>query len=383
MTHDTDEKTVHVIHMVPLGMGGITSLFLNLCEEMKDEGFVFDCLTFRNREEPNERNALRYGGKKYVVPMDRYQNAAVRGVYKFFKTISVLKESQADIIHIHASFPYDILVGVSAKLAGVRHVIFHSHNSSLPHCGAAKRAVMALTRSLIPLVSDQNLACSELAADYMFPGSILRQGRYQVLNNGIPVQKYAFSPAIRQEYRKKLDLDGRWVVGHVGRFTAQKNHGFLLQIFAEIHQKEPNAVLLLLGTGELEDTVQSQAETLRLGSSVIFYGATDQVPELMQAMDCFLLPSLYEGLPVSVLEAQAAGLPVYLSDTITGETDIRGDLRYLPLSAPPKEWADTILAGRSVPWNRAAECALCQGSRYDISCVAEQVRDLYMRMAER
>lgn len=275
MTHETDEKTVHVIHMVPLRMGGITSLFLNLCEEMKDEGFVFDCLTFRDREEPNERNALRYGGKKYVVPMDRYQNAAVRGVYKFFKTISVLKRSQADIIHIHASFPYDILVGVSAKLAGIRHVIFHSHNSSLPPYGRVKRAVMTVSRNLIPLVSDQNLACSELAADYMFPRSILRQGRYQVLNNGIPMQKYAFSPSIRQEYREKMALEDKWVVGHVGRFTAQKNHGFLLQIFAEIHQKEPNAVLLLLGTGELAEQVCSQAAAMGLESSVIFYGATD------------------------------------------------------------------------------------------------------------
>ena len=332
-------KKVKVLQVVPLGAGGITSLVINLAENLDWNRVEFDYLTFFDRKEFNEDKALQYGGKKIVVPIDKYTNSLIRATHKFFDTIRVLKKEEIDIIHINASFPYDILIGVSAKLSGVKKVVFHSHNSNMDNRGALKNTIMKFFKVLIPIISDCNLACSQKAAEYMFPKSVINKGNYSIVNNGITCSKYVFSQQVRDEYRKKIGCGNNCVVGHIGRFTEQKNHKRILSIFEKILEMNTSAVLLLIGTGELEQDIKQEAEKRNLSRNVIFYGVTNEVPQLLQAMDVFLFPSLYEGLPVVGVEVQAAGLPIVMSDVITREVGITEYAKYIPLSASDEEWA--------------------------------------------
>lgn len=368
---------IRVVHMAPLQTGGITSMVLNLAEELAQTEVVFDYLTFREQEELNEKRALSYGGKKLVVPKDRYKNILIRAVYKFVKTIAVLKKEEADIIHINASFPYDIFVGISAKLAGIPSVVFHSHNSDMNRKNVWEKMFMLVCKFFIPLFSDYNLACSESAAGFMFPKKILRQHQYSVLKNGICTSRFLYSRQIRTQYREKWNLQGKFVVGHVGRFTEQKNHRFLLEIFQEIKKKETESVLLLLGTGPLEEEIREMAEHKGLADSILFLGITDQVAEWMQAMDSFVLPSLYEGLPFAAIEAQACGLPVILSDRITREAKVTEPVEYISLETGAKAWAERILVYKDHPRDRNAAQQYIKQAGFDISDTAVQLLNIY------
>lgn len=161
------------------------------------------------------------------------------------------------------------------------------------------------------------LACSDRAGEWMFGDRWMAEGKVTVLPNGIPLREYAFQPDVRRQVRDSWHVGvNTLVVGHVGRFTTQKNHSFLLEIFAELHRKQPDSLLVLAGVGELQDAARSKAEELHLTDSVRFLGFRSDVAELLQGMDIFLMPSLYEGFPVTGVEAQAAGLPCVFSDTI-------------------------------------------------------------------
>lgn len=291
-------KPIKVLQVAPLGAGGVTSLILNIAEKIDNEKVQFDYLTFYDRKEFNEDRAKALGGKKYVVPIDHYKNPLIRSLFKFFYAIKVIRSSEADIIHINGSKPYDVLVGVSAKLAGVNTVFFHSHNSSMDNGSGIKKNIMNLFKKLIPIVSDYNLACSDLAAQFMFPPQILKEKNFTVIKNAIDVEKYRFSEEVRLEYRKKLKMENKLIIGHIGRFMPQKNHKFLIDIFAEIYKKRSDAVLVLIGNGELLDEIKEYVEKKQLKNAVCFYGTTNEVPQILQAFDCFLLPSFYEGLPV-------------------------------------------------------------------------------------
>lgn len=376
-TRKEDSGYIKVIHMVPLRAGGITSMVLNIAEEISGSEVLFDYLTFRDQEEFNEKKALRYGGKKLVVPKDKYGNPLLRAVYKFIKTILVLKKEEADIIHINASFPYDIFVGISAKMAGIPYVIFHSHNSNMSSSNRLKKFLMPLCKVFIPYVSDCNLACSESAANFMFPDKILKEHNYTILKNGIYSSKFLYNADIREQSRAKWSLKRNYVIGHVGRFTEQKNHRFLLEVFREIYRKEKTAVLMLIGTGPLEEKIKALAEKMSLSHRILFLGVTDQVPQLMQAMDCFVLPSLYEGLPFAAVEAQAAGLPVFLSDQITREAAVTETVQYLSLKVPPQKWADTILYFKDHPADRTQAQKQIKESGFDISMTARQLLSIY------
>src|SRR5699024_5001288 len=146
-------------------------------------------------------------------------------------------------------------------------------------------------------------------------------GKYSVLPNGIELNKYDFNPTVRDEIRKKLDLEGKYVVGHAGRFSDQKNHSFLLDIFQKIYEKDKNTIMLLFGVGELLELIKKKAARLGIEDAVIFYGTSNEMEKMWQAMDVFVMPSLHEGLPVTGIEAQASGLPCIFADTITREVD--------------------------------------------------------------
>ena len=375
-------RPIKVLQVAPLGSGGVTSLILNIAGELDSNKVKFDYLTFFDRTEFNEQRAKSMGSKKFVVPIDHYKNPIIRSIFKFIYAIYIIKKADVDIIHIDGSKPYDVLVGVSAKLAGVKKVIFHSHNSSMDKTKGFKKVIMEIIKNFIPMIADYNLACSELAARFMFPQRTLREKKYELVKNAINVERYRFSEDTRVQYRKKLGIENKFTICHVGRFMPQKNHKGLIDIFEMIVRKNPDSILLLIGEGVLFEEIKEYVAEKGLQGFVKFLGTTQEVPEILQASDCFLLPSFYEGLPVVGVEVQASGLPIVMSDTITQEVKLTEQADYLSLEASVKEWADAVLKYNTTKYNRVICADIVADAGFHIREVAERMTVLYENLLQ-
>ncbi len=206
------------------------------------------------------------------------------------------------------------------------------------------------------------------------------ENRFIMLNNAVDASAYTYNPAKRTEMRLQLELTDELAVGHVGRFNQQKNHPFLLEIFAALLKKEPNAVLLLVGGGTDMQRIQAKAQTLGVAEKVRFLGVRSDVTDLMQAMDVFVFPSLYEGLGIALIEAQAAGLPCVVSDTIPHEAYLTDLVDSESLSAPAEKWAEKILAKQAIPrTDRRTEIA---AHGFDITTEAVKLQEFYINAYE-
>jgi glycosyltransferase involved in cell wall biosynthesis len=191
------------------------------------------------------------------------------------------------------------------------------------------------------------IAPSDLAAEYTFGKKAVIRGLVHPLHNAIDLDIYRFSQEARESIRQEFHLEDKLIVGHIGRFNHQKNHMFLLEIFKELSMLQDNAVLMLVGKGELEQQIRAKAVALGIADKIIFTGVRSDVPRLLSAMDVFVFPSFYEGMPNTVIEAQAIGLPCIIADTITKEANITSLVQYLPLSLPPAVWAKKAMDASS------------------------------------
>ena len=228
----------------------------------------------------------------------------------------------------------------------------------------------------MPLVfSDMRIAPSTEAAEFMFGKHCVSSGRAILLHNAVDLDLYRYDPEARSRIRAELGLSPQAkLIGHVGRFMTQKNHTFLLDVFAALHRQEPESVLLLVGGGELEQPLREKTAALGLTDAVRFAGVRRDVPALLSAMDVFVFPSLYEGMPNTVIEAQATGLPCVIADTITREAAVTDLVVYLPLSASADAWAQTALAA-CTPVRADTRAAFVAGG-YEIEAVCRQFEKL-------
>ena len=225
--------------------------------------------------------------------------------------------------------------------------------------------------------ADILMACSLDAGEWLFGKRACQSERFILLPNGIDTRRFAADPEKRRRYRRELGFEGRWVIGNVGRFYDVKNHTFLLDAFQKVHEREPDAVLLLVGVGPLQQEMAQKAVDLGVAEQVVMTGNRDDVPELLGAMDIFAFPSLWEGLPMTVVEAQAAGLPCVLSDTITREVNVSPLVEYLPLGNP-EQWAEAMLTRRP----RLDVTREIVKAGFDIRTSAQRLTELYTQLAE-
>lgn len=234
-----------------------------------------------------------------------------------------------------------------AKQAGAEVCSARSSNSS--DGGGIKMKLTHLAGKLLyNRYIDVRLAPSDLAAEYSFGKKRVERGEVIFLHNGIDLEVFKFDPEARREIRREFGVpENAFLLGHVGRFSEQKNHAFLMEIFAELKKLRPEAALLLVGTGELRERTVEKAESLGIASSVIFAGVRGDVPRLLSAFDAFALPSFYEGMPNVIIEAQAEGVPCVISDAVTREANVTGEVKYLPISAEPSVWARAILSSKA------------------------------------
>lgn len=286
-------------------------------------------------------------------------------VRSFLQTRDLVKAEKYDYVmrvNEHALSTLDLL---AARLGGAKHLIMRSSNSRSP--GKLHTALHHLFRFLPKAVPTVKLAPSTEAAEYTFGKGCVARGKVSLLKNGLDTDKFRFCEEVRQAYREKLDIADRLVVGHVGRFDEQKNHGFLLEVFARVKQLREDAVLLLVGDGKLREEIARKAETLGIADSVRFLGIRSDVPQLLSAMDVFLFPSLYEGMPNTVLEAQTSGLPCIVSDTVTEEAGVTELVSFLSLGDSPEHWAQQVVAHcKAQTAHRAAAALWMRQEGYNI-----------------
>lgn len=339
--------------MAPLGAGGISKLTVTIQRLLNPQKVRFDYLVFRNRKEFLEDQAIALGGRKQIIDTENLHNEAIKFVKKFKGMVNLFRKEKYDVVHVDASTPYDVMVALAAKVAGIRTIVLHSHNDDFQKSKPLRDAFMPLYKVIMLFAVTDYFTISEKAAQFMFPKSIFRKKKYQLVRNGIDTDEFLFSEEDRKKVRIELGVEDKVVVGHIGRFVYQKNHEFILRTFAEYHKTNPNSVLLLVGEGELLDSMKNLARELDVFDEVIFYGVTHDVRKVLLAMDVFIFPSRFEGLGIAAIEAQANGLLTLCADSIVEEVNVTD--RFVRVHGwDSKYWAEQI--AKNLKKSRKSDC---------------------------
>lgn len=347
--------------------GGIESYLLNLTRAIDRTRFQFGFTHVRDGI-PCYRDELTALGAQ-LFPVTPRRTSLQRNRADLDE---LFQRERFDIFHCHLN----TLSYVEPIRVALRHdcrVLIHSHNS-----GAKRSVVTNVLHGLhfltLPRKRVRMVAVSRLAGEWLFGKS----AAFAVINNGIDVEKFRFNEIARHSLRDQLQLEDRLVVGSVAAFLPAKNHPFLLRVFRSVLQNRPDAVLLLVGGGPLESDARALAAELGIAASVRFLGRRGDVPSLLSAMDVLLFPSLFEGFPLALLEAQASGLPCLVSDAVTDEVVVSGHCQRLPLTWTPETWAERLITVRT-PDRRAAADSLA-GSRHSVEGSVQLIERIYEEM---
>lgn len=357
---------------------GIESVIMSLYRNFDLSSFSVDIMASQNLTDFHDNEIKELGGRKIITLKGEYKSPFKRMManQKAFK--DVISSNCYDVVHIHMCNASAMVYGKIAKENNVKVVAYHSHNTNLStKYRFIKTAVHNLCKKRFEKYGDIYFSCSDLASKWMFNKNTVDKGKVVLVKNAIDLQRFAVNQDIRNEYRKKLNLEGKFVVGHIGRFAVAKNHQFLIDIFAEIKKIEPNSKLLLIGEGEDETAIRSKVKKLGLEDSVIFYGITREIPQMLWVMDAFVLPSFFEGNPVVGIEAQAASVRCFFADTITRMCKLTDFVSYHSLDSSASDWAKEILASKGYARNSTYE--IMREAGYDIKSVAENVQMMYKK----
>ena len=316
--------------------GGVEAVVMNYYRHIDRNKIQFDFICDEDSTCIPKEEIEKLGGK--VILISPYQK-----VFKYHKELKkVLKEGNYKIVHSHIN-ALSVFSLWAAKSAKVPVRIAHSHSTSNKK-EWKKTLLKNMLRPFSKVFATDYFCCSELAGRWLFGNRTYDKGKVYLLNNAIDVDKFKYNEKVRKGKRKELNIKDKYlVIGHIGRFVKQKNHEFLIDIFNEIYKQNKNTILLLAGEGPLKEEIEQKVKDLNLEKSVKFLGQRNDANELYQAMDAFVLPSLYEGLPVVGVEAQAAGLPCFFSTDMTKETKVLKTTKFISLTHKSKYWAEKIL----------------------------------------
>lgn len=324
---------MRILHVVSvMDMGGMENYIMNLYRKIDRSKFQFDFLVHHGRRGIFEDEIEALGGRVYhTTLMDDFN------LVKYLRDLDRLfSQNDYRIVHGHLGSTAFFYLG-AAKRHGVSARILHSHCPGHPN--TVKGYVKHVLFRLSPIHANVRLACSAQAGKYQF-----RNAAFEIVPNGIDMDRFRFDENMREDMRRRLRLKGNFVVGHVGRFYYEKNHAYLLGVFRELKKREPDAVLLLLGDGMLMEQTRAQARAMGLEASVRFMGVIGDCAGYYQAMDAFVLPSLYEALPLTGIEAQCAGLPCLFSEGVSREVKIDAQAAFLPIGSENVQmWVDKLL----------------------------------------
>ena len=368
-------EILHVLHVFgKLNRGGAESRVMDLYRNMDCTKVQFDFMQHTDRVCDFQPEIEQLGGKVYHVPPFRFWNYFF--YCKAWKEF-IKKHPEIRIVHGHMTSTASIYLPIAHK-KGV-FTIAHSRNAGVDK-GIKGKLTKFLRRNLKEKC-DRCFACSKLAGEAVFGKEAMEQGNVTIIPNAIDAARFTFDPEVRKQKREELHIQPQeFLIGEVGRFDPQKNQKYAVEILAECRKKNFPAKLILIGEGPLMETVRQQVEELRLQEYVIFTGLQKNVVPFYQAMDFFLLPSFYEGLPGVAVEAQASGLRGILSDAITTETAMTTLMEFRSVQESAKVWADRIVAcGHYERQNTLKEM---QEAGFDVKNLAKRLQDFYLRVSE-
>ncbi len=319
-------RMLHIVgSMSPSGIG---NYIMNVYRNIDRKKVQFDFIVHEHRDVSFDEEIRRLGGRLFYVT-----RKSVSPVKNFREICRVVRRGRYRIVFRHTDTSTVALDLLAAMLGGARVRIAHSHSTSTPGVRMHK-----LFQPMLNMLCTRRFACSERAGKWLYGDR-----PFEVIINAIRLDEFAFDPALRERMRQKEGLGSGLVIGHVGNLLPVKNHLFMLEIMAEVVKRKKDARMLFVGDGEMRVQIEELRNKLGLEKQVILTGVRTDTAALLQAMDVFLFPSRYEGLPIAVVEAQCSGLPCLLSDVITKDVDVTDAIVRMPLSASPATWAERIL----------------------------------------
>lgn len=355
-------KQVLIIPTNSLGYEGITSVIQNYLIHMDLTDLTIDVLTSEDTPEALLRSFSKFS-KVLVVPNRK------RKAMEYMRHLDNLMKKKYDIIHVHGNSGTMMIETLLARKNHIKKIIVHCHSNRCDHM-----ILNVVMRKIMKLTATDFLACSKGAGNWLYGNS-----SYTVINNAIDVDKFQYTESTRKKVRQELGLQYEVLIGHIGHFTPQKNHFFLVDIFKAYHKINSNSKLLLIGDGKDYDSVKNKVKRDGLEGSVIFTGRRNDCDRLYQIMDLFLLPSKFEPFGIVTLEAQAAGLPCLVSDVVPIETKCSDRIFYQSLEDTPQTWAEMINEIVLRDYDRNARISeKIKENGYDILEESKKVRTLYL-----
>jgi len=319
-----------------MNRGGAETMIMNLYRHIDKTKIQFDFVVHTKEKCEFDEEIENHGGIIYRVP--RYIGKNHFEYIDSWKNFFI-NHQDYKIIHGHIRSTASLYLKVAKKLGLI--TIAHSHNTSSGN--GISSIVKNILQYPIRYTADYFLACSEASGKWLFGNRIILNRNFKLLLNAIEIDNFLFNNDLRNTIRKEFGVEDKYVIGHVGRFHPQKNHDFLINIFKIVHNKFTNSVLLLIGDGDLKESIQTKVKKENLENSVIFTGLRSDVPDILNGMDIFLMPSLFEGLPVTLIEAQANGMNCIVSDSITSEVKITDQVEFISLKNSTEYWSEIIL----------------------------------------
>ena len=363
-------RVLHILHS--MNRGGAENAIMNYYRHIDRDKVQFDFLLTEPSKCQFEDEIQSLGGRVYRVPRLTIKNPFpyLSGVLRFYKSYPEYR-----IVHSHTSsksfFPL-----VIAKIAGVPVRISHSHGSRSEAGMSGK--IRDFLKPLLKITATHFIACGNDAAEWLYGRNFLKKGKVLLFPNVIEAEQFVFNEDIRERVRITLGLnDSTVVLGCTARFSSVKNHTFLLSLFSKFHEVITDSVLLLVGDGELRTDILSQSSELGIQSQVIMTGVVNNVSDYEQVMDIFLLPSINEGIPLSIIEAQVSGLRCFVSKGVPRESDKTGLVSFLSLNEGPDYWAKQI--ADYIDYHRSSHLDDIIKAGYDASTSAKKLEQFYLK----
>ena len=321
---------------------GINNYIKTFLDEIKDQNVQIDFLTKSKDKESVLQNYIKQKGYNKLHYISRNR----RPIKQLIEMVKIIKENKYDIAYFNISETYNCIGLIAAKLCKIKKVIVHSHSSGC-ECTQKimihiKEAINTICKPIVESCANSYLTCSKYAAKWMYTNNIVKNNKYEIINNVVDYDKFKYDANKRNELRKKLNIEDKFVIGHIGRFSFSKNNKFVIDIFSKVLEKKTNAYLICIGDGEDFEEIKEYSKKIGIFDKILFTGAVNGTYDYLQTFDIFILPSRFEGLPIVGIEAQFSGLPFLYSDTITDEVNIGKNSKKLTIKEIDS-WVNEIL----------------------------------------